>query len=83
MAGCERQLGILKDILNTFSSATRLKVNYNKSMMVHLNMSYKKLDILAASFNCAKGTLPFTYLGLSLGITKPKVEEFFTFGFQV
>jgi len=25
---------------------------------------------------CKEGSLPFTYLGLPLGITKPKVEDF-------
>jgi hypothetical protein len=36
MEGCTNQLLILKDILNVFSQATGLKVNYNKSMMVQL-----------------------------------------------
>jgi len=39
-------------------------------------MNDQALNILSASFNCAKRSLPFTYLGLPLGITKPKVEEF-------
>jgi hypothetical protein len=34
------------------------------------------LDTLATSFNCAKGSLPFTYLGLPLGTTKPRVADF-------
>ena len=76
MEGCLRQLQVLKNILEIYSTATGLKVNYNKSMMVPLNMNDQALNILSASFNCAKRSLPFTYLGLPLGITKPKVEEF-------
>ena len=32
--------------------------------------------ILAATFGCQLGTLPFTYLGLPLGTMKPKVDDF-------
>src|SRR5688572_26018019 len=28
------------------------------------------------SFDCQVGSLPFTYLGLTLGTTKPNIEEF-------
>ena len=45
-------------------------------MMVPINISEGKLEILARTFGCATGSLPFTYLGLPLGITKPKVEDF-------
>jgi hypothetical protein len=44
--------------------------------MVPINISNKKLDILARTFNREKGSLPFTYLGLRLGLTKPKVIDF-------
>lgn len=36
----------------------------------------KKLDHLTRTFGCDKGSLPFTYLGLPLGITKPKLDDF-------
>jgi hypothetical protein len=39
-------------------------------------MSVEKLQHLAATFGCSTGSLPFTYLGLPLGLTKPKVEDF-------
>jgi hypothetical protein len=32
--------------------------------------------LLARTFGCSKGTLPFTYLGLPLGTTKPKIIDF-------
>jgi hypothetical protein len=74
MEGCTDQLLILKD--NVFSLATGLKVNYNKSMMVPINVPQDKLDLLATTFNCTKVSLPLTYLGLPLGTTKPRVEDF-------
>ena len=76
MEGCLRQLQVLKDILQVFTAARGLQVNYSKSLMVPLNITEQTLDSLAVSFNCAKGSLPFTYLGLPFGTTKPKVEDF-------
>jgi retron-type reverse transcriptase len=76
MEGCSRQLFFLKALLNTFASSTGLKVNFQKSMIVPVNVRNEKLNYLAATFGCAIGSLPFTYLGLPLGLTKPKVEEF-------
>jgi len=34
------------------------------------------LQHLARTFNCDTGSLPFTYLGLPLGLTKPRVIDF-------
>jgi hypothetical protein len=44
--------------------------------MVPINVTKVKLDLLSRTFGCSKGSLPFTYLGLPLRLTKPKVEEF-------
>lgn len=76
MEGCSRQPFFLKVLLNSFASSTDLKVNIQKSMMVPINISNARLNFLAATFGCSTGSLPFTYLGLPLGLTKPKVEEF-------
>jgi len=58
------------------SDSTGLKVNYNKSMMVPININDERLDLLARIFGCSKGSLPFTYLGLPLGTTKPRIQDF-------
>ena len=76
MEGCNEQLKALKEILNVFTLATGLKVNFSKSQMVLVNVPQDKLQLLSACFGCATGSLPFTYLGLPLGITKPKIEDF-------
>lgn len=45
-------------------------------MMVPINVSDAQFDILAQTFGCAKGSFPFTYLGLPLSLTKPSVADF-------
>lgn len=45
-------------------------------MMLPINISDERLDHLARTFGCSKGSLPFTYLGLPLGLTKPKIQDF-------
>lgn len=76
MEACSRQLLTLKALLHSFRDSTGLKVNYCKSIMVPINLSETRLDHLAKTFNYEKGTLPFTYLGLPLGLTKPRVIDF-------
>lgn len=66
----------LKAILNSFAESTGLKVNYSKSVMVPINISDDRFDILAQTFGCTKGTLPFTYLGLPLSLTRPTVADY-------
>ena len=70
-----RQLVCLKALLNTFASATGLKVNYGKSIMVPINIAEDRVDIFTNTLQCARGQFPFTYLGLPLGIYKPTVEQ--------
>lgn len=76
LEGCSTQLNHLKSILQDFTTSTGLRVNYAKSMMVPINMSEQRCQMLAQSFGCMVGQMPFTYLGLPLGLSKPKVEEF-------
>ena len=76
MEACSRQLLTLKALLHSFGESTGLKVNYNKSMMVPINISREKLQHLARTFSCDTGTLPFTYLGLPLSLKKPTAIDF-------
>jgi hypothetical protein len=76
MQGDSNQVAFLRNLLNTFGESTGLKVNFEKSFMVPINMQQNNFDELAASFGCAKGTLPFTYLDLPLSISKPIVADF-------
>ena len=76
MQASATQLFAQKGILQAFGTSTGLRVNYNKSMMVLINISEEKLEHLARTFNCQKGSLPFTYLGLPLGLQKPRIVDF-------
>jgi hypothetical protein len=76
MEGCTRQFIFLKSLLQTFATSTGLKVNYSNSMMVPISIEEGKMSILASTLGCSLGTIPFTYLGLPLGTTKPQVADF-------
>jgi hypothetical protein len=70
-----RQLFALKAILNIFASSTKLKVNYFKSIMDPINANPYRLQHLAATFQYQPGSIPFTYLGLPLSLSKPIVQD--------
>ena len=76
MEGDARQLIVLKSLPNSFADSVGLKVNYSKSCMTPINIPEDKFDRLTLTFGCAKGSMPFTYLGLPMGLTKPKVIDF-------
>lgn len=76
MQASRTQLLALKALLNTVASSTRLKVNFLKSCLIPLNLDEEKANNPAQTFGCSFGTLPFTYLGLPLSCSKPKVIDF-------
>jgi hypothetical protein len=76
MKASQRELFTLKGLLESFSQSTGLRVNYKKSCLVPLNLLPEKAQQLASIFGCKVETLPFTYLGLPMGTTKPKVDHF-------
>ena len=69
------QLHCLKALLHTFADATGLKVNYNKSNLISINVNDEKMEILTNTPNCKKGSFPFNYLGMPLGLFKPTMEQ--------
>jgi len=71
-----RVLFNLKGLLRSFSDSTRLHVNFAKSFLVPINMNDSRATHLANTFGCKVGDMPFTYLGLPLGTTKPSLIEF-------
>jgi hypothetical protein len=76
MQGDVTQLQHLKDILHVFAESFGLKVNFDKSFMVPINISDESLDTLNEVLGCSKQTLAFTYLGLPLSFNKPLVAQF-------
>ena len=69
------QLEALKKVLSSFSMATGLQINYHKSSMYPINVEVSAASHLAALFRCQIGKMPFTYLGLPVGTTRPKIID--------
>jgi hypothetical protein len=46
-----RNLICLKALLQTFAESTGLRVNYNKSSMIPINLSEERLNHFAATIN--------------------------------
>jgi hypothetical protein len=42
---------------------------------ISINVDDDKMQRLFATFGCMIGTMPFTYLGLPMGTTKPRMED--------
>jgi hypothetical protein len=76
MKASQRELFCLKGILHSFTQSTGLKVNYSKSCLLPINIGNEEASQLAATFGCQVGSFPFTYLGLPMGTTKPRVEHY-------
>lgn len=66
----------LKSILETFAQSTGLRVNFDKSFLVPINVDEGNINGLISTLGCQLGVIPFTYLGLPLGTTRPSVQEF-------
>jgi hypothetical protein len=76
MRASQMELLYLKAILESFAQSTGLRVNYAKSCMVPLNLTEEEALIMAGVLGCKLQQMPFTYLGMPMGTTKPRVEHF-------
>ena len=76
LPGEARTLFNLTGLLRSSSDSTGLHVNFNKSFLVPINISESRALHLASTFGYKVGSMPFTYLGLPLGTTKPTLHEF-------
>jgi hypothetical protein len=70
---------LLKGLLRSFTHSTTFKVNYSKYFLVPINISEEKVIHLANTIGCQVAKMPFTYLGLPLGATRPSVENLMPF----
>jgi hypothetical protein len=75
LQACPRQLLALRELLQVFAAATGLRVNYSKSCLMPINVDDYQIHLLANIFGCSVGVLPFAYLGLPLGTTRPTVKD--------
>ena len=69
------QVMAIKNLLQKFSISTGLEINYHKSTMVPINVDSNQMETLAAGFGCKVESPPFTYLGLPMGTTKPRIVD--------
>ncbi|XP_024636485.1 uncharacterized protein [Medicago truncatula] len=64
----------LKALLLLFEVTSGLKVNFNKSMLVGVNIHDSWLAEAASVINCKLGRVPFLYLGLLIGGDPQKLK---------
>lgn len=76
----QKEIFCFKELLDMFAQSTGLKVSYAKSSLYPLNLSEEKTDLIARLPGCSVRKLPFTYLGLPLGTTRPRVIDFAPLG---
>jgi hypothetical protein len=65
----------LKEVLKIYSESTGLHINYHKSSMMAINVEDEVMSTLAQRFGCQIGSLPFPYLGLALGTSRPSIQD--------
>ena len=57
----------IRAVLLLSEEVSGLKVNFNKSMLIGVNVSESWLTQAAMVMNCRRGTIPFIYFGLPIG----------------
>ncbi|CAO2142968.1 unnamed protein product [Urochloa humidicola] len=71
-----RDLELLKEVLDQFSAATGLKINYDKSTIVPMHTPPHDVEDLKDVLGCQLGSFPQTYLGLPLSSEKLRLSAF-------
>jgi hypothetical protein len=66
----------LKLLLDLFSTATGLKINYDKSTAVPMHIPDRDLPACLQVLGCRQEGFPQTYLGLPLSCSKLKLAAF-------
>ena len=66
----------LKHLLDQFSEATGLRINYHKSTAVPMHMTDELIPDCMAALGCRREGFPQTYLGLPLSCEKLRLQAF-------
>jgi hypothetical protein len=69
------QLRTMQSIIQAYAQSTGLKINFSKTQLIPINISPDNAHCLAQALGCQVASMPFTYLGLPMGTTRPTVEE--------
>ena len=75
MQACPVQAARMKAILEDYATSIGLKINFQKSTLIPINIDHRRACELAGVFGCSVGSMPFTYLGLPMGTTRPSVLD--------
>lgn len=76
MKASQRDLFCLKGILHSITSSTGLRVNFKKLCILPIHLDATKSEQHAGVFVYQVAFFPFTYLGLPMVISKPKIKDF-------
>ncbi|XP_019447350.1 PREDICTED: uncharacterized protein LOC109350582 [Lupinus angustifolius] len=63
----ENNIWCVKSILRCFEMISGLKVNFNKSSLIGINVAHYLLSAAATFLSCKIGSIPFLYLGIPVG----------------
>lgn len=69
------QVETMKQLLLHYATSVGLHINFQKSTLIPINLSPGAALEFAKKIGCTVGQMPFTYLGLPLGTTKPTVTD--------
>lgn len=75
MPACPLQAAQMKKILTDYADSIGFRINFQKSTIVPINTAQDLTQRIASIFGCSTMTMPFTYLGLPLGTTRPSVQD--------
>jgi len=67
-------LWTLKALLRGFEMVSGLKVNFQKSFLIGVNVLSEFMGMELSFLNCSEATLPFMYLGLPVGANARKLS---------
>jgi hypothetical protein len=79
MEGDPANVCVLKMLLDIFSSATGLCINFQKSVLVPIHMDEPTVQQCVALLGCRREGFPQTYLGLPLYLTKTRLSTFISY----
>nr|CAD1834076.1 unnamed protein product [Ananas comosus var. bracteatus] len=68
--GSTRSAAAIKIIVDSFSSNSGLKINFDKSYLIPINLPSDQATIVASYFGCTLKDFPLNYLGLPLSPKK-------------
>jgi hypothetical protein len=76
MEGNPAHVCVLKQLLDSFSKATGLCINFQKSVLVPIHMNETAVQQCVSLLGCRREGFPQTYLGLPLSLTKTRLSPF-------